>query len=91
MCVFGRGEKYMGLWVDEKRHGSGVVVTQYGVYYEGTFRDNKMSVSDALPTEGTTDGATLTNGTRIVGSGSVNDDKNSLCVSLTGLWSAGVG
>uniref|UniRef100_A0A674NA68 Alsin Rho guanine nucleotide exchange factor ALS2 n=1 Tax=Takifugu rubripes TaxID=31033 RepID=A0A674NA68_TAKRU len=38
-----RGEKYMGLWVDEKRHGSGVVVTQYGVYYEGTFRDNKMS------------------------------------------------
>lgn len=35
----------MGLWVEEKRHGSGVVVTQHGVYYEGTFRDNKMSVS----------------------------------------------
>ncbi|XP_070770301.1 alsin-like [Enoplosus armatus] len=38
-----RGEKYMGLWLDELRHGSAVVVTQYGVYYEGTFRDNKMS------------------------------------------------
>ncbi|XP_035532248.1 alsin-like isoform X4 [Morone saxatilis] len=38
-----RGEKYMGLWLDEQRHGSAVVVTQYGVYYEGTFRDNKMS------------------------------------------------
>ncbi|XP_034741033.1 alsin-like isoform X3 [Etheostoma cragini] len=37
-----RGEKYMGLWLDEQRHGSAVVVTQCGVYYEGTFRDNKM-------------------------------------------------
>lgn len=44
-CVRHRGEKYMGMWVEEKRHGSGVVVTQQGVYYEGTFRDNKMSVS----------------------------------------------
>lgn len=35
----------MGLWLDEQRHGNAVVVTQYGVYYEGTFRDNKMSVS----------------------------------------------
>lgn len=39
----------MGLWVEEKRHGSGVMVTQYGVYFEGTFRDNKMSVS--LPSD----------------------------------------
>ncbi|XP_068602604.1 alsin-like [Brachionichthys hirsutus] len=38
-----RGEKYMGQWLDEQRHGNAVVVTQYGVYYEGTFRDNKMS------------------------------------------------
>ncbi|XP_045909587.1 alsin-like isoform X3 [Micropterus dolomieu] len=38
-----RGEKYMGQWLDEQRHGSAVVVTQYGVYYEGTYRDNKMS------------------------------------------------
>lgn len=57
----------MGLWVDEKRHGSGVVVTQYGVYYEGTFRDNKMSVSVPsdtlfrLPNEGSRDGVILLN------------------------------
>ncbi|KAG7239896.1 hypothetical protein INR49_028296 [Caranx melampygus] len=38
-----RGEKYMGLWLDDQRHGSAVVVTQYGVYYEGTFKENKMS------------------------------------------------
>ncbi|XP_056284994.1 alsin-like isoform X1 [Pseudoliparis swirei] len=37
-----RGEKYMGLWSDEQRHGNAVVVTQCGLYYEGTFRDNKM-------------------------------------------------
>ncbi|KAF3842963.1 hypothetical protein F7725_001812, partial [Dissostichus mawsoni] len=37
-----RGEKYMGLWLDEQRHGNAVVVTQCGVYYEGTFKDNKM-------------------------------------------------
>ena len=35
----------MGLWLDEQRHGTAVVVTQYGVYFEGTFKDNKMSVS----------------------------------------------
>nr|XP_020470120.1 alsin-like [Monopterus albus] len=38
-----RGEKYMGLWLDDQRHGSAVVVTQGGLYYEGTFRENKMS------------------------------------------------
>ncbi|XP_049905725.1 alsin-like isoform X1 [Epinephelus moara] len=37
-----RGEKYMGLWLDEQRHGNAVVVTQCGVYFEGSFRDNKM-------------------------------------------------
>ncbi|XP_034042312.1 alsin-like isoform X2 [Thalassophryne amazonica] len=43
-----RGEKYMGLWLDDQRHGSAVVVTQYGVYYEGTFRDNKMTGAGLL-------------------------------------------
>ncbi|XP_057708609.1 alsin-like isoform X2 [Corythoichthys intestinalis] len=38
-----RGEKYMGMWLDDERHGSAVVVTQYGMYYEGNFRENKMS------------------------------------------------
>ncbi|KAM8856113.1 alsin-like isoform 2-T3 [Spinachia spinachia] len=37
-----RGEKYMGLWSDEQRHGNAAVVTQCGLYYEGIFRDNKM-------------------------------------------------
>lgn len=38
----------MGQWSEEQRHGSAVVVTQTGVYFEGTFKDNKMSVSSFL-------------------------------------------
>uniref|UniRef100_UPI00398E659F alsin isoform X3 n=1 Tax=Pristiophorus japonicus TaxID=55135 RepID=UPI00398E659F len=36
------GEKYMGMWLDDVRHGNGVVVTQFGLYYEGAFSNNKM-------------------------------------------------
>ncbi|XP_078085206.1 alsin isoform X2 [Mustelus asterias] len=36
------GEKYMGTWIDDARHGNGVVVTQFGLYYEGAFSNNKM-------------------------------------------------
>ncbi|KAM9343957.1 alsin-like [Pholidichthys leucotaenia] len=38
-----RGEKYLGLWQNDQRHGNAIVVTQYGLYYEGTFRDNRMN------------------------------------------------
>ncbi|XP_051986364.1 alsin [Xyrauchen texanus] len=37
-----RGEKYMGMWMDDQRQGNGVVVTQFGLYYEGAFSNNKM-------------------------------------------------
>lgn len=35
----------MGMWQDNQRHGCGVVVTQFGLYYEGAFKDNKMMVT----------------------------------------------
>lgn len=35
----------MGMWQDHQRQGTGVVVTQFGLYYEGAFKDNKMMVS----------------------------------------------
>lgn len=38
----------MGGWLDGQRHGAGVVVTQFGLYYEGAFKDNKMMVSLVL-------------------------------------------
>uniref|UniRef100_A0A3B3ZMZ5 PH domain-containing protein n=1 Tax=Periophthalmus magnuspinnatus TaxID=409849 RepID=A0A3B3ZMZ5_9GOBI len=42
------GQKYMGLWVDDQRHGNAAVVTQHGLYFEGTFKENKMSGSGLL-------------------------------------------
>ncbi|XP_056144962.1 alsin-like isoform X2 [Lampris incognitus] len=46
-----RGEKYMGLWLDDQKQGNAVVVTQFGLYYEGTFRDNKMNGTGLLISE----------------------------------------
>ncbi|XP_060786136.1 alsin isoform X2 [Neoarius graeffei] len=37
-----QGEKYMGMWLEDQRQGAGVVVTQFGLYYEGEFSNNKM-------------------------------------------------
>ncbi|TRZ00879.1 hypothetical protein DNTS_030251, partial [Danionella cerebrum] len=39
---FSRGEKYMGIWLDDQRHGNGVVINQFGLYYEGNFCNNRM-------------------------------------------------
>ncbi|XP_042369074.1 alsin [Plectropomus leopardus] len=46
-----KGEKYMGMWQDHQRQGTGVVVTQFGLYYEGAFKDNKMMGTGILLSE----------------------------------------
>ncbi|XP_051705243.2 alsin isoform X3 [Oryctolagus cuniculus] len=46
-----RGEKYMGMWQDDACQGNGVVVTQFGLYYEGNFHLNKMSGNGVLLSE----------------------------------------
>uniref|UniRef100_A0A8C2IJ11 Alsin Rho guanine nucleotide exchange factor ALS2 b n=1 Tax=Cyprinus carpio TaxID=7962 RepID=A0A8C2IJ11_CYPCA len=46
-----RGEKYMGMWLDDQRQGNGVVVTQFGLYYEGAFNNNKMMGNGVLLSE----------------------------------------
>ncbi|XP_023568085.1 alsin isoform X2 [Octodon degus] len=46
-----RGEKYMGMWQDDACHGNGVVVTQFGLYYEGNFHLNKMTGNGLLLSE----------------------------------------
>ena len=38
------GEKYMGLWLDNNRHGNGIIVTIDGLYFEGTFVQNNILV-----------------------------------------------
>uniref|UniRef100_A0A8B9M0G4 Alsin Rho guanine nucleotide exchange factor ALS2 b n=1 Tax=Astyanax mexicanus TaxID=7994 RepID=A0A8B9M0G4_ASTMX len=46
-----RGEKYMGLWQEDLRQGNGVIVTQFGLYYEGAFSNNKMMGTGVLLSE----------------------------------------
>ncbi|XP_053328215.1 alsin [Spea bombifrons] len=46
-----RGEKFMGMWQDDLRQGSGLVVTQFGLYYEGAFNLNKMMGTGVLLSE----------------------------------------
>lgn len=36
----------MGMWQENQRHGTGVVVTQFGLYYEGAFREDRMTVAE---------------------------------------------
>ncbi|XP_039210413.1 alsin isoform X7 [Crotalus tigris] len=46
-----RGEKYMGIWQDDVCQGNSVVVTQFGLYYEGSFNNNKMMGTGVLLSE----------------------------------------
>ncbi|XP_060049477.1 alsin [Erinaceus europaeus] len=51
VLCFCRGEKYMGMWQDDVCQGNGVVVTQFGLYYEGNFHLNKMMGNGVLLSE----------------------------------------
>lgn len=39
----------MGMWLEDQRQGTGVVVTQFCLYYEGEFGHNKMMVRAKCP------------------------------------------
>lgn len=38
------GEKYLGNWLDNKKHGCGLIVTSDGIYYEGVFSQDILTV-----------------------------------------------
>ena len=38
----------MGMWQEDYRHGDGIVVTLDGMYFEGNFQYNKLTVSEIL-------------------------------------------
>lgn len=40
------GERYIGMWKADQRHGPGVMITQAGIY-QGTFHEDKMAVSSS--------------------------------------------
>ncbi|XP_069778246.1 ALS2 C-terminal-like protein [Narcine bancroftii] len=37
-----RGERYIGSWLEDCRHGNGIVITQSGLCYESIFQNNKI-------------------------------------------------
>ncbi|XP_068032419.1 ALS2 C-terminal-like protein isoform X1 [Anomalospiza imberbis] len=43
-----RGERYIGMWLDDHRQGEGIVVTQSGLCYQRTFHADKMVGSGIL-------------------------------------------
>lgn len=45
LSLLPRGERYIGMWQADQRHGPGVMVTQAGVCYQGHFQADKMVVS----------------------------------------------
>lgn len=48
MDDIGKGEKYLGNWSDNKKHGCGLIVTLDGIYYEGLFMQDVLTVSILL-------------------------------------------
>lgn len=46
-----KGEKYIGMWLENQRHGPGIVVFDTGCCYQGTFNSNKLVGSGVLITE----------------------------------------
>ncbi|XP_072936402.1 alsin isoform X2 [Epargyreus clarus] len=43
MDDIGKGEKYLGNWSDNKKHGCGLIVTLDGIYYEGLFTQDILT------------------------------------------------
>ncbi|CAH2104972.1 unnamed protein product [Euphydryas editha] len=43
MDDIGKGEKYLGNWSDNKKHGCGLIVTLDGIYYEGLFTQDVLT------------------------------------------------
>ncbi|XP_043921808.1 ALS2 C-terminal-like protein isoform X2 [Protopterus annectens] len=51
-----RGQRYIGMWQDDFRHGQGIVVTQSGLCYQGTFISGKMMGKLTFPNGFTLEG-----------------------------------
>ncbi|XP_053569706.1 ALS2 C-terminal-like protein isoform X2 [Bombina bombina] len=49
-----RGERYIGMWQDNQRHGPGVVLTHSGACYQGVFNSNKLVGTGILLSEDNT-------------------------------------
>ncbi|XP_065164846.1 alsin isoform X2 [Atheta coriaria] len=86
------GEKYLGNWSDNKKHGNGTIVTSDGIYYEGVFNQDVlmghgiMILDDGTHYEGDFKGTGVLSGKGVLTlkSGHILEG------SLTGSWSEGI-
>ncbi|XP_063780591.1 ALS2 C-terminal-like protein isoform X2 [Pseudophryne corroboree] len=46
-----KGERYIGMWLDNQRHGPGIVLLHTGSCYQGIFNANKLVGNGVLITE----------------------------------------
>lgn len=83
------GEKYLGTWSDNKKHGNGLIVTSDGIYYEGTFNQDVftghglMILEDGTHYEGDFKGTGNINGKGVLTLNSGHMIEGNLCGSLT--------
>ncbi|OCT75387.1 ALS2 C-terminal-like protein isoform X1 [Xenopus laevis] len=49
-----KGERYIGMWLKNNRHGPAIILTDSGACYQGTFHSNKMSGTGILLSEDST-------------------------------------
>lgn len=92
MDDIGKGEKYLGNWSDNKKHGCGLIVTLDGIYYEGLFMQDVLTghgvmvFEDGTHYEGEFRSAGVFSGKGILTFSS--GDKIEGC--LSGAWTEGV-
>ncbi|XP_045621973.1 alsin isoform X2 [Procambarus clarkii] len=87
-----KGEKYLGMWQNNCRHGSGMVVTMNGVYYEGNFHQNKLTGYGLMVFEDKTyyEGELGIGGT-FAGKGSLHyPSGDTIEGTFTGTWEEGI-
>ncbi|CAB3248214.1 unnamed protein product [Arctia plantaginis] len=92
MDDIGKGEKYLGNWSDDKKHGCGLIVTLDGIYYEGLFMQDiltghgVMVFEDGTHYEGEFRSAGVFSGKGILTFSSGDKIEG----SLSGAWTEGV-
>lgn len=86
------GEKYLGNWADNKKHGNGIIVTSDGIYYEGVFNQDiltghgLMILEDGTHYEGEFKGTGFLNGKGVL----TLTSGQTIEGTLSGSWNDGI-
>ncbi|XP_022918899.1 alsin isoform X2 [Onthophagus taurus] len=86
------GDKYLGTWLDNKKHGKGLIVTSEGVYYEGIFNQDVLTGNGLMILEDGTFYEGDFKGTGILGGKGILTltSGHTLEGNLTGSWNEGI-